>query len=616
MRDQVSAAERAGLRAATINSGNVDAWEGIEEQLRADALDVLLVSPERLANPTFGRRVLDALNGSIGLLVIDEAHALSDWGHDFRPDYRRIADVLRRMNPETAVLATTATANERVTADLASQLGEESLVLRGPLARDSLELTVLPGMSTLERYAWVVDHLPRLPGSGIIYTLTVADAHRLAEVLQQAYGDEYPVAAYTGQLEASERAHWEDALKRNEVKALVATSALGMGYDKPDLHFVVHVGAPASPVSYYQHIGRAGRAIDHAVVALLPSTSDEDIWQHFATATIPKRQEVERLLGVLNGADQPLSVVTLEAETGLRRTRVELLLKQLAVSGVTDRTATGWVATGQAWTYDEAHYASVIATREREADIMRAYLAGRECLMGLLRRSLDDPEAGPCGQCSVCRGGSPSGFQAHAQPQTVVNVRQVLRSESQTLAPRKMWPGGAFGTRGKIPAELQAEPGRILIHANAPEWEAELSSPQQASEELKTAAVATLAAWSKEWGRRPTRVVALPTDPSGRSVRAQEIAEHLGQVGRLEHTVWPVQPPQTTDEAGSVHPAEVAAMWREAVQGQPLTGVNGHSVLFVIDSTATTWEPTVAAAALRQSGATHVLPLVIHRRVG
>lgn len=612
MRDQVSAAQRAGLRAATINSSNSGDWELIESQLLAGELDVLLVSPERLANPTFGKRVLGALAGNIGLLVIDEAHALSDWGHDFRPDYRRVADVLRTMNPRTPVLATTATANERVTRDLAAQLGEKSLVLRGPLARNSLQLNVLGSMSLLERYAWVVDHLPQLPGSGIVYALTVADAQRLAEVLKEAHGDALPVAAYTGQLDADERSRLEDALKRNEVKALVATSALGMGYDKPDLGFVVHLGAPASPVSYYQQIGRAGRAIDHALVALLPAASDEDIWAHFATATIPKRTEVKQLLGALAGSHEPMSVPALEAETGIRRSRVELLLKQLAVDGATERTPDGWVATGAQWEYDEAHYASIIETREREADIMRAYIAGSECLMALLRRSLDDPDPQPCGRCSVCQGRLADGLAGKPTPESVVGTRNVLRADAQELAPRKMWPGGAFGVRGKIPAELAAEPGRVLIHANAPEWEAEIAAPEAPTPELNDAAVKALAAWSGSWDRRPTCVISVPTDPQRTSSRAEAVGAHLAAVGRLPHATWPGQPPAVDGMSGDA----VAADWRDAFAADGFPDVLGASVLLAIDSSATTWEPTVAAATLREQGATHVLPLLIHRVIG
>ena len=346
MRDQVAAAGRAGLRAATLNSSNIDAWSSIEAELVAGELDVLLVSPERLANPGFGRRVLDSLAGSLGLLVIDEAHAVSDWGHDFRPDYRRVSDVLQRLNPSTPVLATTATANARVTDDVAQQLGhgpggfEESgasssgdggatLVLRGALARASLELSVVDRLTPLERYAWVVDHLPKLAGSGIVYTLTVADAERLTEAVRAVHGDTVPVAAYTGQLEASAREGLEDALRRNELKALIATSALGMGYDKPDLGFVIHVGSPPSPVSYYQQVGRAGRAISHAHAVLLPSDADSGVWDYFATATIPVPEQVRRVLDVLGAAGlaEPMSVAAVEAQSGVRRGRVELMLK-------------------------------------------------------------------------------------------------------------------------------------------------------------------------------------------------------------------------------------------------------------------------------------------------
>ncbi|NUS49537.1 MAG: ATP-dependent DNA helicase RecQ, partial [Nocardioidaceae bacterium] len=471
MRDQVAAASRAGLTAATLNSSNFEEWDEVEHALKAGELDVLLVSPERLANPGFGRRVLDGLAGSLGLLVIDEAHAVSDWGHDFRPDYRRVSDVLQRLNPATPVLATTATANQRVTDDVAQQLGEATLVLRGQLARASLELSVVPSLSPLERYAWVVDHMPTLAGSGIVYTLTVADAERLTEALREVHGDAVPVAAYTGRLQADERHALEDALRDNRLKALIATSALGMGYDKPDLGFVVHVGAPPSPVSYYQQVGRAGRAIDHAHAVLLPSEADAGVWDYFATATIPVPEQVRAVLDVLDRSrDEPLSVVAVEAQSGVRRGRVELLLKQLAVDGVVDRVEGGWLATGVEWSYDEEHYDGVVGVRRREADIMRAYVAGERCLMELLQESLDDPAAEPCGRCSVCRHRLPDGLGPRPSDATVSAVTAVLRGQVHVLEPRKMWPGGAFGTRGKIAAEDAHEEGRTLVFADAPEW--------------------------------------------------------------------------------------------------------------------------------------------------
>jgi ATP-dependent DNA helicase RecQ len=647
MRDQVAAAARAGLRAATLNSSNVDAWGETEQALLGGDIDVLLVSPERLANPGFGRRVLDGLAGRLGMLVIDEAHAVSDWGHDFRPDYRRVSDMLQRLNPETPVLATTATANARVTEDVARQLGglddadHRTLVLRGQLARASLQLSVVPRLTPLQRYAWVVDQLPRLPGSGIVYTLTVADAERLAAAIADVHGAQVPVAAYTGKLDGAEREQLEDALRRNELKALVATSALGMGYDKPDLGFVVHVGAPPSPVSYYQQVGRAGRAIDHAHAVLLPSDGDAGVWDYFATATIPKPDQVERVLAVLS-SEEPMSVVAVEAESGVRRTRVELMLKQLAVDGVVERVERGWVSTGKPWEYDAAHYDGVVEVRRREADIMRAYIHSERCLMELLQASLDDPHAEPCGRCSVCRDGLPDELLAAPDPETTKAVARVLRRQVHHLEPRKMWPGGVFGSRGRIPAEEAHETGRTLIHADAPEWRDAVTAMFQrdaaAPGEVKDASVRLLAGWRQSWSARPEVVLDLPA--GGYPVLTASVADHIADVGRLQRAGF-VGPDRSEVSTGSTtggvvgldHPegsgldrldqpavtemtsAEEAAYWRDTLPTDSVPAeVAGRVVLLIVDATSSLWPITVASAALRRAGAHAVLPLLLHRR--
>ena len=614
MRDQVAAAARAGLRAATLNSSNFDDWSAIEDGLLAGDLDVLLVSPERLANPGFGRRVLDSLAGRLGLVVIDEAHAVSDWGHDFRPDYRRVSDVLRRLNPETPVLATTATANARVTDDVASQLGDATLVLRGQLARASLELSVVDRLTPLDRYAWVVDHLPRLPGSGIVYTLTVADAERLAAAVAEVHGRDVPVAAYTGQLEPSVRHELEDALRDNRLKALIATSALGMGYDKPDLGFVVHVGAPPSPVSYYQQVGRAGRAIEHAHAVLLPSDADAGVWDYFATATIPVPEQVDKVLAVLS-AEEPQSVAAVEAQSGVRRGRVELMLKQLAVDGVVDRLEGGWVTTGKSWVYDHEHYDGVVAVRRREADIMRAYTRGERCLMELLQTSLDDPHAEPCGRCSVCLGGLPEALDGAPSPETLKKVTDLLRRQVHLLEPRKMWPGGAFGTRGRIVPDDAHEVGRTLIHADAPEWRDTVASlfkvDAAAPEEVGEACVRLLAGWKDSWSQRPEVVVDLPA--AGFPVMTASVADHVAARGRLDRASLPA--PGRLPDLRAMSSADEAAFWRDALTPDTLPAeVAGRAVLLVVDATSSLWPITVAAAALRRAGASAVLPLLLHRR--
>ena len=401
MRNQIEAAGRAGIRARTVNSANTDEWDQVYAEVAAGDVDVLLVSPERLNNPGFRDLVLPKLIAAAGMLVVDEAHCISDWGHDFRPDYRRLRTLLDSLPPGVPVLATTATANARVTRDVAEHLGDGTLVLRGALDRASLHLAVVRLPAAQQRLAWLAEHLGELSGSGIIYTLTVAAAHETASFLRSHGLD---VAAYTGQDDHHERVAAEDSLLANELKALVATSALGMGFDKPDLGFVVHLGAPQSPIAYYQQIGRAGRATDRADVILLPGREDADIWAYFGSLAFPPEAVVRSALAALADAGRPLSTAALETRVDLSRKRLEMMLKVLDVDGAVRRVSGGWAATGAGWAYDADRYARVAAERSREQQAMLDYAAASTCRMEYLRRELDDPAAAPCGRCDNCTG--------------------------------------------------------------------------------------------------------------------------------------------------------------------------------------------------------------------
>ena len=607
MRDQVTAAERAGLRAATVNSANLDDWQQVFDALAADEVDVLLVSPERLANPKFADRALPLL-AKTGLLVVDEAHCISDWGFDFRPDYQRLTQLLAATAPGSPVLATTATANARVTEDVAAQLGTDTLVLRGPLARASLRLAVAPGLDGVQRFAWVADALDSLPGSGIVYALTVDQAHSLAGFLA-AQG--HRVAAYTGQTEPDERARIEAALRANEVKAVVATSALGMGYDKPDLGFCVHVGSPDSPVAYYQQVGRAGRALDDAVGVLLPAAeSDPRIWEYFATATIPDPDAARRVLALLpRTPEEAVSVPAIEAETGLRRGRLDALLKTLRVDGAVERAGTGWFGTGREWAYDAEKYRRVVAARRAEADLMRAYAAGARCLMQVLTEALDDPSSGPCGRCSVCTGALPApGAQPSAE--RVLAARRHLRGRRHVLEPRKLWPSGS-GRRGKI---VGLAPGRAVAFADDPAWTdltAELAGPDaEPSEELRGALVDVLSRWAREWDERPVAVVPVPSRSHPRRVAG--MAAHVAAVGRLPlvEALTVSGAPASAEASSGVRVRQLFDGLRADPGGAPPAG----PVLLVDDVARSTWTVTVAAALLRDAGTGPVLPLVGHRR--
>jgi len=603
MRDQIAAASAAGLSAATVNSTNFDDWQQVFDSLAADSLDLLLVSPERLANPRFERVALPLL-ARAGLLVIDEAHCISDWGFDFRPDYQRISGLLLRLAPQTPVLATTATANARVTDDVARQLGSDTLILRGPLARSSLRLSVVPGLDGVARAAWVSEALAGLPGSGIVYSLTVDAAHTLAGFLS-AQG--HAVAAYTGRTPADERERIEASLKANELKAVVATSALGMGYDKPDLGFCIHVGSPDSPIAYYQQVGRAGRALDTAVGVLLQATDVEaGIWEYFATAAIPDPRAADRLLAALAEADGPMTVPALESASGLRRGRLEALLKTLRVDGAVDRQDDGWVATGVPWRYDADKYDGVIAARRREHLLMRDYALGARCLMQILTEALDDPEAGRCGRCSVCTGELPDPGLRPGRP-ALEAARAHLRGRDVVVEARKLWPTGTAGRRGRIAGAAEGRAVCFAQDAAWPELVAELAGPDApASAELRQALVEVLARFAPSWAERPVAVVAMP---GGRAARTRSMAEHVAAAGRLPLAgslaadALPVEDRESSARA-RVEALEAAIRVAEPPPAGP--------VLLVADTSRTGWSVTVAAARLREAGATAVIPLVGH----
>ncbi|HWJ08377.1 MAG TPA: DEAD/DEAH box helicase, partial [Nocardioides sp.] len=466
MRNQIAAAERAGIRAVTVNSTNMEQWDGIHRMIQAGEVDVLLVSPERLNNPGFRDEVLPRLAATCGLLVVDEAHCISDWGHDFRPDYRRIRTLLQDLPTGIPVLATTATANQRVTDDVSEQLGRDTLVLRGSLDRESLRLGVVRLKTAEQRLAWLADHLSEQPGSGIVYCLTVAATQEVADYLRSR-GHE--VAAYSGQTEQTERLALEQALIDGEVKALIATSALGMGFDA-SLGFVVNLGAPNSPVAYYQQVGRAGRGRDlppeGASVVLLPAVEDRDIWAYFASLAFPREELVRETLAALAEEGRALSTAALEPRVDLSRNRLETMLKVLDVDGAVRRVRGGWESTGQPWDYDAERYARVTAAREVEQRAMLDYLASDECRMLYLRRQLDDPEvlADPgwrCGRCDNCGGLS---LSAEVSTEAVTQAADRLARPGVPVEPRKLWPTGmaaiGVGLSGKI--NPPAEEGRAI----------------------------------------------------------------------------------------------------------------------------------------------------------
>lgn len=617
MRDQVAAAETLGLRAETINSANIDAWEEIEEALHADEIDLLLIAPERLANPGFRERVFSMMLARPFALVCDEAHCISDWGHDFRPDYLRLRTVIDELPAWAPILATTATANQRVTDDVASQLGPDTVVLRTSLDRASLHCSVIDLADDAERLAWVADNLDDISGSGIIYALTVDQAVTAADWLRQRGHD---VAAYSGSTTPEDRERLEQRLRANELKALVATSALGMGFDKADMAFCIHLGLPPTPVAYYQQIGRAGRGIDHAEVIALPRPrEDERIWAWFESVSMPSEEVCQRVLAQLDSTSA-MSVPRLEVAVNMGRSRLTTLLSILDVQGAIRRTKGGWLRTTMAWSYDGDLAERLRELRALESEQMRAYRTHEGCRLRYLRELLDDAEADDCGRCDRClaRAGEPPRWAASVSS-GAREARDHLRGVDIGIEPRRQWAPNLDEPKGKIPAERQARWGRSLSRVGDGGWSPEVNglldgSSTTISPELVNGVVGILRRW--DWKQRPGWICPMPSRRNGAVIDA--LAGEIGRLGKLPvHAALERDPAAGWQGEQANSAFQLANVWGllDVVESALPDGrLRSMPVLLVDDTADSRWTITVAAHLLQEAGSGPVLPLVLQTR--
>lgn len=617
MRNQVDAAQRLQLRAESVDSTNDDDWAAVRNRLLADRIDLLLISPERLANDDFVENTLMPIAGRIGLLVIDEAHCISDWGHDFRPDYRRIGQILRLLPGNIAVLATTATANRRVESDVGQQLGGSVMVQRGALMRNSLALQTLRFANPAERLAWLADHIDDLPGSGIVYTLTTRDADRVAQWL---CGNGIAAASYHAGKSHEERLPLEQALLENRIKCLVATTALGMGYDKPDLGFVVHYQTPGSVVFYYQQVGRAGRAIDWAVGVLLSGDEEEAINAYFRETAFPPQWQIDRILNALadNEGEQGLSVRDLEQTVNLRPSQIEKVLKLLVVEDASPvvRIDGKWHRTAQPFALDRTRIAHLTRQRELEWRQMKDYLANRQCLMQFLANALDDPLAQPCGQCAVCRGSPP--IAAGIDRERLLAAQRFLRQSEVPLALKKQWDlsalpvyAGQFGwEKANIPLRLRGETGRILSRWGESvwgEWVAQGKADGWFSDELVRASAEMIGSrWPME--PRPTWVTCIPSlrHPELVPDFAQRLATALGL--RFLTVLGKTRP--TEAQKSMENRYHQCRNLDDAFIVECVSDIR-EPVLLVDDVFDSGWTMTLASVLLRQAGSGPVYPFAL-----
>lgn len=606
MDNQVVAAVRMGLRAAAVNSTNNAAWDDILERLEAGEIDLLLISEMRLANQKFRSEWLPKLGGQVGLVVIDEVHCISDWGHDFRPHYRRIGRFLRLLPANVPVIGCTATANDRVVEDVQTQLGDGLLTVRGGLAREGLHLDVHTDKRRADtRLAWLAENVPRLPGSGIIYCLTRRDVDDVAEFLT---ANGISCGAYKGggdDLEAAAKNETLRAFVANEIKCVVATAALGMGYDKPDVGFVIHYQTPQSPIAYYQQVGRAGRALDRSHGILFAGTEDQDIQDWFISQAFPSEEEVDAILTALDEADGPLRPAQIAVRVNIGTSRLDNLLVQLEVEGAVSRSAEGWERTLAPWAYPRERVDAVNAWRREEQAAMVAYQETTGCRMQLLRGLLDDADAEPCGICDNCRG---ERFGVDPDVAVIRAADSLLRHHHVSVEPRKQWARGLDDPTGNIGADERAELGWCLTRWGAGGWgdlvaEGKVETGSFAPELVE--AVAEMIGERLEEAPGWLTFVPSMRHPELVPGFAHRLAERLG-VPALDLVVKTRETAPQKEMQNSQR--QLANIWGGfEVVGDPPDGV-GLLVDDVIDSK---WTTAVNASLLRRAGAEAVVPIAL-----
>lgn len=606
MRNQIAAAERMGVRAATINSDNQDEWKAVEAKLRRNEVDILLIAPEKLGNDWFNTEVLAGIAGQISLMVIDEAHCISDWGHDFRPHYRLLERIARTLPANLRLLATTATANDRVMEDLVAVLGPNMKVLRGDLSRDSLTLQTMRLPSQAVRMAWIAQQLSSLPGHGIIYTLTIRDANQLADWLK-ARG--FAVEAYTGKT-GDRREELEQALQENKVKALVATTALGMGYDKPDLAFVIHFQMPGSVVAYYQQVGRAGRALESAYGVLLSGDEEEGITDWFIRSAFPTRQEVDDVLGALNEAPEGLSIPDLMTCVNMSKGRIEKTITALSLESPAPiaKQGTKWQLTAAElgdgfW----ARADRLTKLRRAELQQMQEYVSRPfEQHMGFLIDALD-------GDSSTVSPPSLPPLSEDVDQLLVREAEEFLCRTSLPIEPRKKWPVGGmpqYGIHTASTIPYQAQPGKALCVWGDAGWGGLVRQGKYHDGDFSDDLVAACVKMIQEWNPQPspTWVTCVPSlrHPELVPNFAQRLAAALGLPFHMVIAKTDARPEQKTMANSTQQARNIDGSL--ALNGQPIPP---GPVLLVDDMVDSRWTLTVSAWLLRKSGSGAVWPMAL-----
>lgn len=604
MRNQIENARKIGIIAETINSENQDEWNNVKQKLLNRECDILLISPERLANKEFIKEIFLNIKDGIGMFVVDEAHCISDWGHDFRPDYQRIVNIIKLLPPNIPVIATTATANNRVVDDIKNQLGNDIVIQRGSLMRESLRLQVIKLKEQAERLAWLDENLNKLPGSGIVYCLTVGDANKVAKWLKYRGHD---VEAYHSKLEENKRIELEQRLLKNEVKALIATVALGMGFDKPDLGFVVHYQRPGNIVSYYQQIGRAGRNLDDAYAILLCGEEDDEIQEYFIESAFPAETDMAQVLKAIE-VSNGLSINEIMNYVNMSQSKINKSIKFLMLHNAIDKYGTRYIRTVNPWSPDVEKSQKVTKIRLEELDKIKEFTNTKECYMKFIASELDDNSATNCGKCTNCIG--KSYFNSNVKEESVLEAIKFLKGEYMIIEPRKRWPNG-WGKieRGNIPIEYRVQEGRALCVYGDSGWGKFVKEDKYINGRFRDELVQATAELIKKWGieEKDLLITAIPSlrHPNLVPDFAKRVAEKLG-IPFCQCIIKIKETPEQKTMQNSNKQAENVYDCFEVI-----CKVEGKTVILIDDMVDSRWTFTMCGYKLLKKGCKNVYPFAL-----
>ncbi len=465
MNNQIESANRLGMNVKTLNSENTEEWDSIIEEINNNNVDALIISPERLANDDFKEMLTANLTVNVGLFVVDEAHCISDWGHDFRPDYRRIVDIVKLLPPNIPIVATTATANNRVVNDIKAQLGNDIIISRGGLVRESLAIQVIKLASKEERLAWLTSNMDKISGTGIIYCLTVNDCKLVEKWLKEK---DYICESYYAAVAKEKKEEIIEKFMNNHIKVLVATVAFGMGFDKKDISFVIHFQKPANIVSYYQQIGRAGRAIDRAYAILFCGSEDDEINNYFIDSAFPTEKTMSEVINLVM-QNPGLRKTDFERNINMKPTRIEKCLKYLLVNGDIYKDGPKYYKTPRLWEPDLKKSEQITEIRKNELKQMNEFVHTSDCYMRYIANALDDVESKPCGCCTNCT--KQHIFDTNVSLADVRKAQLFIKNDFNVIEPRKKWPISVkISDKNMILSEWLCEPGRVLSNYGDAGW--------------------------------------------------------------------------------------------------------------------------------------------------